>query len=272
MRNAHLLASPAACGRRPARRGAAAPRPHRGSPSSRTTAWCWSATRSPSGSSSSTTSRRADGAVPRPRADRPQPGLERRHAHAAAAAAQLRRRRHAPHGAEGRRDAGLLRAQRVVRRGGRPRRSSSGTSRPTWRRQPRRALQRHEAPRLALVSPIAHERLARLAHVDVEARNRELARYTEAMRRVAARRGVPFADVFTPMRAGDGRGAGAADDQRHPPERGGRRVFAGVAADRARLRPAPADTCRRRRSKRVRRAARARSARRTSCSSTASGR
>ncbi len=57
-----------------------------------------------------------------------------------------------------------------------------------------------EAPRLAFVSPIAHERLERLVHVDVEARNRELARYTEAMRRVTARLGVPFADVFTPMR------------------------------------------------------------------------
>ena len=51
------------------------------------------------------------------------------------------------------------------------------------------------------MSPIAHERLARLVHVDVEARNRELARYTEAMRRVAARLDVPFVDVFTPMRA-----------------------------------------------------------------------
>ncbi len=57
-----------------------------------------------------------------------------------------------------------------------------------------------EAPRLAIVSPIAHERLARLVHVDVEARNRELARYTEAMRRVTARLGVPFADVFTPTK------------------------------------------------------------------------
>jgi hypothetical protein len=56
-----------------------------------------------------------------------------------------------------------------------------------------------EAPRLALVSPIAHERLDRLVHVDVAARTRELARYTEAMRRVAAKVGVPFADVFTPM-------------------------------------------------------------------------
>jgi lysophospholipase L1-like esterase len=54
------------------------------------------------------------------------------------------------------------------------------------------------APRLALVSPIAHERLPHLTHVDVDTRNRELARYTEAMREVAARVGVPFADVYTP--------------------------------------------------------------------------
>lgn len=57
-----------------------------------------------------------------------------------------------------------------------------------------------EAPRLLLVSPIAHEKLARLTHVDSEARNRELARYTEAMRATAAKNSVPFADVFTPMR------------------------------------------------------------------------
>ncbi|WP_157899838.1 SGNH/GDSL hydrolase family protein [Luteitalea pratensis] len=57
-----------------------------------------------------------------------------------------------------------------------------------------------EAPRLAFASPIAHERIERLVHVDVDARNRELARYTDAMRRVTARLGVPFADVFTPMR------------------------------------------------------------------------
>src|SRR5690349_8141004 len=48
------------------------------------------------------------------------------------------------------------------------------------------------APRLVLVSPIAQERLARLVHVDVEARNRDLARYTEAMRTLAARLDVPF--------------------------------------------------------------------------------
>ena len=52
--------------------------------------------------------------------------------------------------------------------------------------------------RVALVSPIAHERLDRLPAVDAGARNRELARYTEVMRRVAERSGVAFADIFTP--------------------------------------------------------------------------
>ena len=56
------------------------------------------------------------------------------------------------------------------------------------------------APRLALISPLAHERLPHLVHVDVEARNRELARYTEAMRRVAAARATPFVDLFTPSK------------------------------------------------------------------------
>jgi hypothetical protein len=55
-------------------------------------------------------------------------------------------------------------------------------------------------PRLALISPIAHERLERLPRVDVDARNRELARYTDAMRRVAAVRHVVFVDLFTPTK------------------------------------------------------------------------
>jgi lysophospholipase L1-like esterase len=56
------------------------------------------------------------------------------------------------------------------------------------------------APRLVLVSPIAHEPLERLQHVDVDARNRELERYTTAMARVASRNRVPFADLFTATR------------------------------------------------------------------------
>jgi hypothetical protein len=53
-------------------------------------------------------------------------------------------------------------------------------------------------PRIVLVSPIAHERLERLPRVDVAARNRELARYTEAMRKVAADGGVGFIDLHSP--------------------------------------------------------------------------
>src|SRR5262249_12952689 len=36
------------------------------------------------------------------------------------------------------------------------------------------------------------------SYVDVDARNRVLAQYTDAMRRVAARRGVPFVDLYAP--------------------------------------------------------------------------
>jgi lysophospholipase L1-like esterase len=57
------------------------------------------------------------------------------------------------------------------------------------------------APRLVLISPIAHERLARLPRVDVDARNRELARYTEAMGRISGKQGVPFVDLYTPTLA-----------------------------------------------------------------------
>lgn len=56
------------------------------------------------------------------------------------------------------------------------------------------------APRIALVSPIAHEGLPHLRHVAVDARNRELERYTAAMQRVAARHPVAFIDLFTPTR------------------------------------------------------------------------
>ena len=57
------------------------------------------------------------------------------------------------------------------------------------------------APRIVLISPIAHERLARLRRVDVAGRNRELARYTEAMRKVAAEQNVGFVDLHSPTAA-----------------------------------------------------------------------
>jgi lysophospholipase L1-like esterase len=53
-------------------------------------------------------------------------------------------------------------------------------------------------PRIVLISPTAHERLARLPRIDVAARNRELARYTEAMRKVAGEMKVGFVDLHTP--------------------------------------------------------------------------
>ena len=54
-------------------------------------------------------------------------------------------------------------------------------------------------PRVVLISPIPQERLPRVA-VDVEARNREIARYTVAMREEAAAAGVTFIDLFAPLR------------------------------------------------------------------------
>lgn len=54
------------------------------------------------------------------------------------------------------------------------------------------------SPRLVLVSPIAHERLPHLTEIDVDARNVELARYTDAMRGVAAAKAVLFVDLLTP--------------------------------------------------------------------------
>src|SRR5262245_48315791 len=85
-----------------------------------------------------------------------------------------------------------------------------------------------DAPRLLLVSPIAHEKLARLTHVDAEARNRELARYTEAMRAIATKNGVPFADVFTPMREAMAKASTPLTINGIHLTEDGDRVFAGV--------------------------------------------
>jgi lysophospholipase L1-like esterase len=98
------------------------------------------------------------------------------------------------------------------------------------------------APRIVLVSPIAHERLARLVHVDVEARNRELARYTEAMRRLAARLDVPFVDVFTPMRAAMTASPEPLTINGIHLNETGDRVFAGILMTALGFEPAPSDT------------------------------
>lgn len=54
-------------------------------------------------------------------------------------------------------------------------------------------------PRLVMVSPIAYEDLGALTP-RVQGRNEEIALYVEAMRSVAAARGVSFVDLFTPTK------------------------------------------------------------------------
>ena len=53
--------------------------------------------------------------------------------------------------------------------------------------------------RLVLISPIAHEDLGRLTHM-AEKRNGQLEAYTNAMAAVAVEQGVPFVDLYTPMK------------------------------------------------------------------------
>lgn len=53
-------------------------------------------------------------------------------------------------------------------------------------------------PRVVLLSPIPHEEVAHVP-LDPAAHNRDLERYTEAMRAVAEARGTRFVDLFHPM-------------------------------------------------------------------------
>jgi len=98
------------------------------------------------------------------------------------------------------------------------------------------------APRIVLVSPIAHEKVARLVHVDVEARNRELARYTDAMRGLSARLGVAFVDVFTPMRAAMASAPTPLTINGIHLTETGDKVFAEVLMTALGFEPAPSDT------------------------------
>jgi len=99
-------------------------------------------------------------------------------------------------------------------------------------------------PRLALVSPIAHEQLPHLRRVDAAARNRELARYTEAMRRVAAKRGVTFVDLHTPTLRAMGEGRRLTFNGIHVTELGDRVVadllMEGLGFSAGEMRPASA--------------------------------
>ena len=57
------------------------------------------------------------------------------------------------------------------------------------------------APRLALISPIAHEDLENPNYADGSANNVNLEMYTRAMGELASRHDVPFVDLFTPSLA-----------------------------------------------------------------------
>lgn len=57
------------------------------------------------------------------------------------------------------------------------------------------------APRLALISPIAHEDLENPNYADGSANNVNLEMYTRAMKELASRHDVPFVDLFTPSLA-----------------------------------------------------------------------
>ncbi len=63
------------------------------------------------------------------------------------------------------------------------------------------------APKLVLISPLAYENSAELDLPDGTTENENIARYTQAMRDMAADNGVPFINLFTPsrewMEAGD---------------------------------------------------------------------
>ena len=109
-------------------------------------------------------------------------------------------------------------------------------------RQKAARYNQREAPRIVLVSPIAQESVARLVHVDAEARNRELARYTAAMRDVAARTGVGFADIFAPMRQAMGAAKAPLTINGIHLNEAGDRVFAGALMTALGFEPAPADT------------------------------
>ncbi len=56
-------------------------------------------------------------------------------------------------------------------------------------------------PQLVLISPLAYENSAELGLPDGIAENEHIARYTEAMRDMAADNGVPFIDLYTPSKS-----------------------------------------------------------------------
>ena len=94
-----------------------------------------------------------------------------------------------------------------------------------------------EAPRLVLLSPIAHEDLKNPHITDGKKNNENIKLYTDAMAELAGKHGVVFVDLFTPSKQLYEASSRPADDQRHPSERRGLSA-AGPQARRSPVRPA----------------------------------
>ena len=82
-----------------------------------------------------------------------------------------------------------------------------------------------EAPKLVMVSPIAHEDLARPHWTDGSTHNKNLQLYTDAMEDVCQANGVQCVDLFTPTREAYAKIAEPlTSDGIHPNERGDREI------------------------------------------------
>lgn len=92
-------------------------------------------------------------------------------------------------------------------------------------------------PRLVLVSPIAHENVGRPGFHDGVAHTAELEKYAAVVRRVAARSGSVFVDLFEPSRRLVAGGARLTSNGIHPTDAGDRLLAA--ALDEALFGPRP---------------------------------
>ncbi len=78
-----------------------------------------------------------------------------------------------------------------------------------------------QAPKLVLLSPIAHEDLKNPHITDGKKNNENIKLYTDAMAELAGKHGVVFVDLFAPSKQLYEASRPPADDQRHPSQRRG---------------------------------------------------
>ena len=133
----------------------------------------------------------------------------------------LQRPRPHAQGREARRPDRRLRLQRVVRRPGRAWPSSRRDLEKFINESTTTKYNGKAAPRLVLLSPIAHEDLKNPHITDGKKNNENIKLYADAMAELAAKHGVVFVDLFTPTQQLYQSAEPSPDDQRHPPERRG---------------------------------------------------